>query len=108
MNKKKTLKNNDDLQIKSADDVEEILAEQLTILTSGKATKEDVRKANSIADKIGKKLDQAEKIYKDKNYDGKPIDILKPRKKRPKKAVDQKPSKPKASKPKTVKPKGKK
>jgi hypothetical protein len=41
---------------KNSDDLNEIIAEQLDILSSGKATAEDRQKANSIAGLIGKQL----------------------------------------------------
>jgi hypothetical protein len=41
---------------KNSDDLNEIIAEQLDILSSGKATAEDCQKANAIGGLIGKQL----------------------------------------------------
>jgi hypothetical protein len=41
---------------KNSDDLNEIIAEQLDILSSGKATSEDCQKANAINGIIGKQL----------------------------------------------------
>jgi hypothetical protein len=43
-------------KVKNSDDIDEILAEQLDIVSSGKATEEDLKKAETIAKIIGKQL----------------------------------------------------
>jgi hypothetical protein len=44
------------VKAKNSDDINEIIAGQLDILASGKATAEDCQKANAIAGLIGKQL----------------------------------------------------
>jgi hypothetical protein len=43
-------------KVKNSDDLDEIIAEQLDIMTSGKATEEDYKKAEAVAKLIGKQL----------------------------------------------------
>ena len=43
-------------KVKNSDDIDAIIAEQLDIFAGGKATEEDVKRADSIAKLIGKQL----------------------------------------------------